>query len=98
MKNSKLIRRGIVGLVLLTLAFIAPSTFAYPGGRGHHRGPPPEAVTACEGAGENETCTFEAPHGTVEGTCRNIRDQLACAPEGGPRHPPREGSENPEEA
>lgn len=51
-------------------------------GRGR-RGPPPEAIEACQGYAETEACAFEAPHGTVEGTCRTLRNnEVACVPEG----------------
>ena len=47
-------------------------------------GPPPEATQACEGRSENAKCGFDAPHGAITGTCRNMRDGMACVPEGGP--------------
>jgi len=80
---------GIMGLTSMALPIFPVSTLAYPGGNGQRRGPPPEAVSACVGASQNQACQFEAPHGTVEGTCLNIHDQVACVPEGGPRRPPR---------
>ncbi|MDX1386986.1 MAG: hypothetical protein R3257_05305 [bacterium] len=98
MRNSKLFQWGSLGLGLIAFSLMAPPAFSYPGGgQDHRRGPPPEAISACEGAGENEACAFEAPHGTVEGTCRSIREQMACAPEGGPRRPPRGEAQPPEE-
>jgi hypothetical protein len=45
-------------------------------------GPPPEATQACEGKSENAQCAFEAPHGTIAGTCRTMRDGVACVPAG----------------
>ncbi len=77
---------------VLSLSFLA---HAQPpsGSRGERRGPPPEAVDACSGASEAQACTFESPHGTVEGTCRKPpqADELACVPNdhcGGP--PPQD--------
>lgn len=44
--------------------------------------PPREAIQACSGKKQRDTCEFTAPHGTVTGTCRKIQNQLACVPEG----------------
>jgi hypothetical protein len=43
-------------------------------------GPPPQAFEACQGATANTACSFRAPRGAVEGTCRNIDRGLVCAP------------------
>ena len=43
-------------------------------------GPPPAAFEACESAAADATCSFQAPRGVVEGTCRNIKNSLVCAP------------------
>lgn len=63
-----------------------------PGGsdRGR-RGPPPEAFEACAGATDGQACTVETPHGTLEGTCRQVPDaeQLACVPNDHRGGPPR---------
>lgn len=54
-----------------------------PGGQGGHHGPPPEALEACEGGRDGDSCSVETPHGTLDGECHNTPDgQLACAPEG----------------
>lgn len=47
------------------------------------RGPPPEALDACSDKSQGDYCTFEAPHGTVEGTCWAPREDLplACRPD-----------------
>ncbi|QID18610.1 DUF1566 domain-containing protein [Nitrogeniibacter mangrovi] len=51
-------------------------------------GPPPEAFSACQGLREGTTCAFEAPHGTVRGTCRRMREPTpVCVPAGGPPGP-----------
>lgn len=54
-----------------------------PGGR---MGPPREAFEACAGKAPGETCSFRAPHGTVEGTCGAppCGGGLACMPAGKP--------------
>ncbi|MES9969578.1 MAG: DUF1566 domain-containing protein [Candidatus Thiodiazotropha sp.] len=62
-------------------------------------GPPPEAFEVCEQKREASDCSFQAPHGRVEGSCRNMRDGLVCVPRGhqrmispGGRLPPRQVS------
>ena len=49
-------------------------------GRFGARPPPPEAVDACHDASLMSACVFEAPHGTVNGTCGDRHGYLACAP------------------
>jgi len=48
-----------------------------PGGRRGH----PEAQAACEGRAADAACSFEAPFGSITGTCRVGRDgsSLVCA-------------------
>ncbi len=54
-------------------------------GRRPPHGPPPEAIAACEGKSEGDSCEFTSPRDeTIGGICRNIEEQLACAPKGGP--------------
>jgi hypothetical protein len=51
------------------------------GGRGPGRGgPPPQALSACSGRDDGASCSFNAPHGTVSGTCRTIQSDTACVP------------------
>lgn len=47
----------------------------------HRRGPPPEAVDACKGKKEGDSCEFEGRRGQVTGTCQTRRDRLVCRPE-----------------
>jgi hypothetical protein len=58
------------------------------------RGPPPEAIAACEDQSEGDACSVEFRGRTVEGTCMagpNGDEPLACMPEGGrPQGPPPE--------
>jgi len=58
------------------------------------RGPPPEAFEACSGASEGQACTVDTPHGTLEGTCRQVPDaeELACVPNDHRGGPPRGGN------
>lgn len=52
------------------------------GRRKGRRGPPAEAVTACEGASAGDACRFEGRRGEMAGTCFAPDDKpLACRPE-----------------
>lgn len=60
-----------------------------PGGgdpdRGGRRGPPAEAIAACQGRSEGVTCEIDAPRGRIDGSCRRVRSgEMACVPAGGP--------------
>lgn len=47
------------------------------------RGPPAEAISACDGSSEGSDCNFSGPRGdTISGSCRSHNDQLACTPSG----------------
>lgn len=59
----------------------------------HHRGPPPEAFTACEGKAAGDACTVTHGNDSISGTCASpppdaSDTRLACRPdhmpEGGP--------------
>lgn len=66
-------------------------------GEGERRGPPPEALEACEGKAAGDACAFEGRRGeAVEGQCFTPDEErpLACRPErplDGPPGPPPEG-------
>ena len=46
-------------------------------------GPPPAAITACEGLTENARCQFQTPRGGHSGQCRTVPGNVfACVPEG----------------
>lgn len=49
--------------------------------------PPKEAVEACADRASGDACSFESPHGTVQGTCWAPREDLplACRPADAPR-------------
>lgn len=71
------------------IALLATDTLAQmrPGG------PPEEAFTACSGVREGEECSFQAPHGEVTGTCRQMREpDLLCVPRWAPGSGPRPGN------
>lgn len=65
------------------------------------KGPPPEAMTACESLSKGDACSVSTPHGEMSGHCKappsGQEGPLACVPEGGPRggmsgeRPPKEG-------
>lgn len=62
---------------------------------GRPQGPPPEAIAACEGKSEGDSCEFTNPRGdTLSGICQTVEEQLACAPEGGPGPHDPEGGQN----
>ena len=66
---------------LLLAVLIPVAVFGQVPGRG---GPPPEAFAACQGRAEGSACRFEAPHGTVPGTCRTMGEgRPVCVPAGG---------------
>lgn len=67
----------------LALSFTATHSFAAGGERPDRRGPPPEALTACESAAEGDSCSFESPRGEVSGQCVVLPEGesvLACKP------------------
>lgn len=49
--------------------------------------PPIEALRACQALTQGDSCTFTAPRGAINGTCRTVLNQLACVPEGAPLPP-----------
>ncbi|MCP5141308.1 MAG: YHYH protein [Chromatiales bacterium] len=55
---------------------------------GGRRGPPQEAIDACQGRSSGASCVINTPHGELDGSCRKVRSgEMACVPAGGP--PPR---------
>lgn len=56
--------------------------------KGKRRGPPPEAVEACQAQSVGDSCTFISPKGdTIEGICEIMRgDIIACLPDNRPPH------------
>ncbi len=71
MKHSKTLLGPVFGLMFL----VGTTGFA------RLPGPPPEALDACSDKSEGTTCSFDAPHGTVTGSCRSIQAQSVCAPD-----------------
>lgn len=80
----------LVGL-LLAVGSTGSEALAREGGR-RHKGPPPEAYTACEGKEEGEKSEFEGRRGhKVSGTCVQDGDRLVLHPD----HHPRRGKSEP---
>jgi Protein of unknown function (DUF1566) len=51
------------------------------GGQTSPGGSPPQvAIDACSSSAQGAACQFSAPRGSVNGTCRQIQQQLACVP------------------
>ena len=51
------------------------------GAEGGRKGPPAEALTACQSAKSGDSCSFSSPNGTVSGSCMAPQGRpLACAP------------------
>ncbi len=48
---------------------------------GSQTGPPQEAINACSGKSNGNSCSFEAPFGTISGTCLSPAGELACVPQ-----------------
>jgi len=73
-------------VLLLALTILLPSaSFASGQGRGP-KGPPPEAIEACEGKSAGDSVEFTDRRGeTQEATCEEKDGQLAAVPEGGRR-------------
>ena len=80
---------AMIAVLVLLLAGPASAASARPGPGGGEgrRGPPPEAIKACEGKQSNDQCSFTGRGDeTLTGICSAPPgvDELACAPEGGP--------------
>jgi hypothetical protein len=83
-------RRAVTGFFVAAL-LASTTAFAQvgegvPGDRPDHRGPPEEAIAACEGMVSGDACTVEIPSRVMEGTCEAMpwsedSDELACRPE-----------------
>lgn len=70
--------------MLLAAVFFATAAQPVARARPPGGGPPPEARMACSGRSSGSECSFQAPHGTVSGTCLSMRGESVCVPSGGP--------------
>lgn len=85
--------RKTMTILFVTALFVSGAAFAQmPGdGPGGHRGPPEEAIAACDGMAAGDSCTVEIPSRVLEGTCEaspfeEDSSELACRPQ--PPEPP----------
>ena len=76
--KPKFITTGLSVAIMICLSMTLPKVIA------QHRKPPKEAIEACIGKREGDPCQFEAPQGTVYGTCRILNGRLTCMPDRGP--------------
>ncbi len=72
-------------ILLLFLTILLPTLGCASGqGRGP-KGPPPEAITACEGKSAGDSVSFTGGRGeSVEATCQEKDGQLAAVPDNPP--------------
>ncbi|MCG8124680.1 MAG: DUF1566 domain-containing protein [Candidatus Thiodiazotropha taylori] len=79
-----------IGFVLSTLvsASAVEAQFRQDGRRPPAGGPPVEAIEVCEDQQPGSACAFRAPHGAIEGLCRNVPEGLVCVPDGRGFGPP----------
>ncbi|MEW8498949.1 MAG: hypothetical protein AB2699_10590, partial [Candidatus Thiodiazotropha taylori] len=78
------------GFVLSTVvsASAVEAQFRQDGRRPPAGGPPVEAIEVCEDQQPGSACAFRAPHGAIEGRCRNVPEGLVCVPDGRGFGPP----------
>lgn len=78
----------------LSTVILSIAALFHPGGSdGERRGPPPEAIEACDGAAMGDACSFSGRDGeAVRGVCWAPEDDkpLACRPDDAPP-PPGDG-------
>jgi len=84
---------------LLIVVMLSSSEVVAQHDRGRRRPPrpPKEAIDACIGKKEGDSCEFRTPDGkTIRGTCRRINGILACVPDQPPeRHMPDDFQRDP---
>lgn len=79
-------RVWITSALLLSFLSVFPALgFAAGPGGGREQGPPPEAITACEGKEAGDAVEFSGRNGeTVKAVCRLHGDKLIAEPENMP--------------
>lgn len=74
--------------LLMAIMILLPITGCAAGDdsdNGRRKGPPPEAISACEGKQVGDIVEFTGRRGeTLKATCKEMEGQLAAVPEGGP--------------
>ncbi len=80
-RQSILKTASLIALLVLIPIIGCTETGSRSGGR--RQGPPPEAITACEGHQAGDSVEFSGRRGeTVKAICQEIDNQLAAVPEG----------------
>ena len=69
------------------LAFASSLLWSQPSGsQTEHRGPPKEALQACNASKSGQDCSFTSPRGAVNGSCFAPEGKpLACRPKEAPK-------------
>ncbi|MBU0946434.1 MAG: hypothetical protein KJ804_03680 [Proteobacteria bacterium] len=84
MNNDYLLKTALLVAILILLPITACTASNGPD-TNRRQGPPPEAVSACEGKQAGDSVEFAGRGGeTLEATCKEINGQLAAVPAGGP--------------
>lgn len=86
MGRRPILKKAVATVALLAVVMTSGVAFGQAPGDGRRHGPPPEAITACEGKSPGDAVQLQTPRGdTITATCREVRGQLVAVPEGGPR-------------
>ncbi|BCR06310.1 hypothetical protein DESUT3_33790 [Desulfuromonas versatilis] len=84
MKQSAKFKLALItGLICLMpmVAFAADQQ-----GQGRPKGPPPEAIAACEGKSAGDSVEFTGRRGdTLKATCQEVEGQLVAVPDNAPQ-------------
>jgi hypothetical protein len=80
--------------ILVLASFPAFSQTGSPQCGEQRRGPPPEALKACEAMKAGDACSFTGPPGKMEGSCftPGSTKPLACRPKDAPKDGPKKSS------
>lgn len=69
-------------LTAMLLTLLVSQTLMAQNQQSQRRGPPQEAIDACSGKSESDSCSFEGHQGrSVEGSCKTMREDFVCVPE-----------------
>lgn len=84
---AALMNSAVTSVGLVAVLAVAAVALGQPLGAGDRPGPPPEAVTACQGKYEGDAVQLQTRDGrTLDATCRRMRgDQWAAMPDRGPQ-------------
>src|SRR5574341_2691499 len=95
MGRRPILKKAVATVALLAVVMTSGVAFGQAPGDGRRHGPPPEAITACQGKSPGDAVQLQTPRGeTIRATWRELRGQLVAMPEGvppgGPPGPPPE--------